>query len=127
MEAVRAIAGPALLQIASKRIRGGADRFRRIEAQLRDRIHARRLTQGPLGAAIDAARRHGVEVDLMDDAGRSEILPEALRPAREHAAALLDAWDASDGAATVRLALRGSNPILSVASREGRSDVLHLG
>jgi hypothetical protein len=127
LESVRDLAGPALRRIADGRIRGGGEEFRRIEAALRDRIRGRRLTLPPLGRSIDAARQRGVEVDVLDDVGAIPIEPAMLGPALEHAAGLLDGWEPVNGPVTLRLALHESRPVLTMASREGRSSALPVG
>lgn len=124
LKAVREIAGPSLRTIADGEPADPVE-FRRIEAQLRDRIRARRLAQPPLSDAIDDARRRGIDVDVLDDFDRGDIDDGELRAALAATADLLAGWRGSDGPVTVRLA--GRDPAITVASQTRPAGVVPVG
>jgi len=126
LEAVQAIAGPALQRIAAGQTAGAAEEFRRIDAQLRDRI---RLMLPPLTEAIDAARRRGIDVDLFDDLGDGDgdLDAGALTAALASTAELLTNWTIDDGPATVRLAHRTDVPTLTLASSDRPPSIVRIG
>jgi hypothetical protein len=121
LKAVREIAGPSLRRIAAGDPADPAG-FRRIEAQLRDRIRALRLAQPPLSDAIDDARRRGIEVDVLDDFDEGDLDSGELNAALASTADLLARWRGSDGPVTVRLA--GDEPAITLASQAGPSGVV---
>lgn len=99
---VRQIAGEPLERIAFGHDpvdRQEAQRFRLIEAQLRDSIRGRSISTPPLLQATRRARERGVEVDILDERGR--LLPaHVLEVVARHGCAVLDA--ASAGSVTIR-------------------------
>jgi transposase-like protein len=116
---VRAIAGPALHDIASGRLDAAQrEEHRLIEADLRDSIRGRALARGELPAAARAARRRGVTVAIIDDL-RVEVSAAALAPAIAWASARLSRVPA--GEATVRLANAGGEALVTFATADGQT------
>jgi hypothetical protein len=89
--------------------------YRVLEAKLRDRIRARRLDQPHIRAAVDAARRRGGDVLLLDDLG-GDAAPTGLDAALTWASGLLS--EVGEGTTTVRLSDPGV-PELTVVADSG--------
>lgn len=84
-------------------------RARILEAAVRDRIRAPRLTAEPLASACEAARQRGVDVVMLDDGGSEAPLPATTI---EWAARLVSS--ASTGRVTVRVLPPGRDTSLTV-------------
>lgn len=110
MHEVRRLAGPSLERIAYDSSPVGPDdiqRFRLIEAQLRDSIRGRSISTPDLLDATRRARERGVSVDILDERG-SVLPPHILRVVGRSSAGVLDAAQA--GSVTIR-AFPADDPI----------------
>lgn len=118
-------AGPLLERLAEGRTLSAADRRELlvVEGALRDRIRAAGLLRDSLPDRVAAARRRGMDVLLLDEAG--ELLGDQERA--QAAAWLADRLDSARGGRFVgRLGSRDGVPRVTAVTDEG-SDSLLLG
>lgn len=113
---VRETAGPMLERIACGERFSDAELVDAavLEAHIRDTIRAPGLTGEPLDAEVEAARRRGVTVILLDDGGTGGLGPTVTARARELARARVSAAEAP-GRVVVRLLPPGRKDLLSFA------------
>lgn len=88
-----------------------------LEGQLRDRYRGGRLARPPLIEAAAAARRRGVDVVLLDDAGGREIAEHELDAVAAWIAGRLDETD--EGRLTGRLLPPDSDSLASAVAGDG--------
>lgn len=109
---------PMLRRIASGATVDPTD-ARVLEARLRDRIRARRLEGPRLRTAIDAARRRGVDVVVLDDGGGIPLDDDLMDEAAGWAASVLDGQGA--GRVTIRVAVAGDRLVLTITRDDAAS------
>lgn len=122
--ALGAQARPLLQAIADDEVSAeGRIEIRLLEARLRDRLRARRLDDARLTAAVDAARRRGAEVVVLDDVDTRLTVGDELRDAMRWATDLVERGRADQ--LTVRLFSRQGDILLSVSSDDEREPSLY--
>lgn len=116
LERIRLLAEPALTSIAAgDRSPEARIEHALLEGELRDGMRGRGLARGPLPGAVRATRLRGVVVAVLDDAGDG---------VSDEFAAAAAAWlakrlpEVTSGEATIRLALRDGEPIVTLAATD---------
>lgn len=125
LDRVLRIAGPALAEIRDGR--PSARRRREhglLEARLRDDIRGRALVvDGPVREAVLALRSRGARVAVLDDLPRDTPADDVfLGRARSWVAGRLAALP--DGEVTVRIALTGGRPVVTIATADDPGESL---
>ena len=90
-----------------------------LEARLRDRLRAPEFDEPSVSDPVDAARRRGVQVDLIDDQGMADASDGARNRLRTAVAAAVR--DAAGGAVRVRILPPGRAHAASILVRDETS------